>query len=111
MNEINRINDRSKFINYFPNYLPQKNNEKPIQDIFLFNNTNSVENLDKNDFEINSQNKLSEDKKGINSSNIPVNLFIEEEKELFINNKVNKPFGPTNLPKDINEIYINPRYL
>ncbi|MCX7759468.1 MAG: hypothetical protein N2169_07695 [bacterium] len=109
INDFNNPIDKS-FVNYFPNYLKSHNKEdnrelelnNKIEDFLLINETSNLTN--KNE-------KAIESTKRDNNYSVPVNLFMEETSNMEIRNTKPQVFGPTNLPKSIEEAYINPRYL
>lgn len=104
INDFNNPIDKT-FINYFPNYLKkdQMKEQQEIEDIFL---TNENKNLTVKEEVKNNVNKTVEK----NEQSVPVNLFMEDNVNKVSSTK-NLPFGPTNLPKNVEELYINPRYL
>lgn len=104
INDFNNPIDKT-FINYFPNYLKkdQIKEQQDIEDIYLINEN---KNLTVKEEVKNNVNKTVEK----NEQSVPVNLFMEDNVNKVSSTK-NLPFGPTNLPKNVEELYINPRYL
>lgn len=105
------INDNNKidkvFVNYFPNYFkPSEKVNK--EEEFIINDSFAKQQ------EINKNPNLNLDKKARDKnnikSNVPVNLSMEDNEKV-TEVKNSKVFGPTNLPQNIERMYINPRYL
>ncbi|MCS7165762.1 MAG: hypothetical protein RMJ51_05785 [Candidatus Calescibacterium sp.] len=105
----------TKFVNYFPNYfVPNKakiaNTEKQeeknkIEDLLIIRGNNEeMENIQQ-------EKVLTPTPKKDIKNNIPVNLFMEETSSIEIRSNKLGLFGPTNLPRSVEEMYINPRYL
>jgi len=110
--------DKIEFVNYFPTYfqgpLPQNTKEEEfiINDSFYQQtHPNSPHSSQLNAQTIENEKTLDNKIDKTDKNTIPVNLMIEEGEEIKsgINNK--GPFGPTNIPTDLNQLYINPRYL
>ncbi|MCS7244461.1 MAG: hypothetical protein RMJ36_07000 [Candidatus Calescibacterium sp.] len=111
INDFNNPIDKN-FVNYFPNYLLKSQNKKEdskvleindkIEDLLLINETSNVTHKNEKAIEINRKD---------NTSTVPINLFMEETSSIEVRNIKPQLFGPTNLPKSIDEAYINPRYL
>ncbi len=131
INNINNINNFNDFkiadnkLKNKPQQFPinqiQNTNENNFQLTDIINTTINTENSIKNQINENeTQNKNlnnTNDQKDINLEEVPKNLtlFEVENESKFINkttkNNVIRSFGPTNLPNNPEEMFINPKYL